>query len=349
MRFRLFSKLPTNFPLFVNSYFRQISTQFTIAPDIVEAMYEGTQIESSNLVPNFQQINKHQEVLKKLYQKNPEFKKFADNLFKARNNPNVKSIAFSFVKKNNSDDSKKNPYFQPTLLAVSLLHGVGLVPFYNERHFPSFALVNKNNIKAISGHQDGMFLGPDDIQTILVQYLLLVNGFSQSNAKTWIKESADVIKEFKEKHSSSYQILKTIKFTSRSRSVEEVGHRIPYKIIGENDEIDFVSNFIYLPSPIDLDNYFVSKEGADLAILNFKNVVNSELNRCEFIFNNDGGVQFLVIKNKEAIHGRGPIEEKFMGQRSIIGIALQDQKPSTAIKISAETTKISEQKNDKLR
>jgi hypothetical protein len=167
--------------------YRQISTQLTIPFEIVKEIHVGTPTSSSDAVPNFQRINQHHKRLEALYQSNKGFKKFADNLYKAFNNPNVKSIAIAFERQTNLDGSEKNPYFQPTLIITSLLHGIGLAPFYNNKNLPSFALVNEDNKKPISGHQDSMFLKQDDVQTTLFSYLVLVNGFSKSNAKTWVK------------------------------------------------------------------------------------------------------------------------------------------------------------------
>lgn len=317
---------------------RRISTQFTISPEAVVAIYEGSNISPSNIVPNSQRIKHHQKKLQQLYQESSDFKKFTNNLYKAYDNPNVKSIAIAFERQTNLDGSDKNPYFQPTLIATSLFVGIGLVPFYNEQNFPAFALVDKDSISAISGHQDSISLDPHDKYLNLIPTLLLVNAYSQSNAKTWVKESPDIISEFKEKYPSSYRVLKNINFTCRSRNVDEIGNRAPHKIIGEHDEINFVSNFIYSPIPTDLARSNISKEEIDLAILRFKEVANSEKNRHEFVVNNRG-VQFLLVKNTDALHGRSEVEEDLKGGRLVIGIPLQKQKPSTTMRISGDVSR----------
>ena len=317
---------------------RRISTQFTISPEAVEAIYEGSNTSPSNIVPNSQRIKHHQKKLQQLYQESSDFKKFANNLHKAYDNPNVKSIAIAYERQTNLDGLDKNPYFQPTLIATSLFVGIGLVPFYNEQNFPAFALVDKDSISAISGHQDSISLDPHDKYLNLIPTLLLVNAYSQSNAKTWVKESPDIISEFKEKYPSSYRVLKNINFTCRSRNVDEIGNRTPHKIIGEHDEINFVSNFIYSPIPTDLARSNISKEEIDLAILRFKEVANSEKNRHEFVVNNRG-VQFLLVKNTDALHGRSEVEEDLKGGRLVIGIPLQKQKPSTTMRISDDVSR----------
>lgn len=317
------------------SHSRSISSQFTIAPEAVGAIYEGSNFSPANIVPNSQRIKHHQKKLQQLYQESSDFKKFANNLHKAYNNPNVKSIAIAFERQTNLDGSDKNPYFQPTLIATSLFLGIGLVPFYNEQNFPTFALVDKDSISAISGHQDSISLDPHDKYLNLIPALLLVNAYSQSNAKTWVKEGVDIISEFKEKYPSSYGVLKNMNFTCRSKNVNEIGNPAPHKIIEEGDEINFVSNFIYSPIPIDLARSNISKEEADLAILRFRQVVNSRENRHEFVINNRG-VQFLIVKNTDAVHGRSEVEENLRGGRLVIGIPLQKQKPSTTMGISGD-------------
>jgi hypothetical protein len=320
---------------------RRISTQFTISPEAVEAIYEGSNVSPANIVPNSQRIKHHQKILQQLYQQSSDFKKFANNLHKAYNNPNVKSIAIAFERQTNLDGSDKNPYFQPTLIATSLFLGIGLVPFYNEQNFPTFALVDKDSISAISGHQDSISLDPHDKYLNLIPTLLLVNAYSQSNAKTWVKEGVDIISEFKEKYPSSYGVLKNMNFTCRSKNVNEIGNPAPHKIIGEGDEINFVSNFIYSPIPPDLARSNISKEEANLAILRFKEVTNSEKNRHEFVINNRG-VQFLIVKNTDAVHGRSEVEENLRGGRLVIGIPLQKQKPSTTMGISGDVYRFDE-------
>ena len=334
----IFSKLSIN-PLLS----RQISTKLTISPTIIDEIYGGLEANSSSLVPNSRQINQHQKRLQQLYQENPDFKKFADNLFKAYNNPNVKSIAIAFARQANPDELNKNPYFQPTLIATSLFAGIGLVPFYNQENFPAYALVNKESTSEISGHQDSMFLDPNDKHLNLIPTLLLVNGYSQSNAKTWVKESPDIISEFKEKYPSSHGVLKSINFICKSRNIDEIGNRAPHKIIGEHDEINFVSNFIYSPIPTDLARFNISKEEVDLAILRFKEVVNSKKNRHEFVVNNNG-VQFLVIKNTQAVHGRGEVEEDNKGNRYVIGIPIHPDKPPSSARTRMDFAKIEDKK-----
>lgn len=333
------SLIPSFSPLF-----RQISTQFAISPEIVGAMYEGAKNNSPNIVPSHQEINNHQRKLESLYQQNSDFKKFGNQLFKAYHNSRVKSIAIAFERQENLDGSEKNPYFLPTLIATSLLQGIALVPFYNNKNFPSFALVNKDNANAISGHQDSMFLRPEDKHLNLIPTLLLVNGYSQSNAKTWVKESVDIIKDFKEKYPISYEILKKINFVCRSKSLNEIGSHLPHKIIGENDEIKFISNLVYAPVPTDLSIFGILKEEAYLAIFRFRELVNLEKNRDEFVMNNHEG-QFLIVKNSEAIHGRDRVEDELLGKRLLIAFALRLQpKPSSKAQSPIEAEKFSEQK-----
>ena len=111
---------------------RSISTRIEIPSQIVENIYKNSvEVATPNQqIPNFKQIDKQQKNFQQLYQENPDFKKFADNLFKAHRNPKVKSIAIGFERKINIDDAKENPYFQPTLIATSLLAGIGLAPLY---------------------------------------------------------------------------------------------------------------------------------------------------------------------------------------------------------------------------
>lgn len=323
---------------------RRISTQFTISPEIVGAMYGGVKNNSYNTVPNHQEINQHQAKLQRLYQVNTNFKKFGNNLYKAYNNPRVKSIAIAFERQENLDGLEKNPYFQPSLISTSLLQAIGLVPFYNKQNFLAYALVNKDNINAISGHQDSMFLKPEDKHLNLIPTLLLVNGYSQSNVKTWIKESVDIITDFKEKYPTSYEILKKINFVCRSKSMNEIGSHLPHKIIEENDEIKFVSNFVYAPIPTDLASFNIPKEDAYLAIFRFRELINLEKNRYEFVMNNQKG-QFLIVKNRDAIHGRDSVEEELAGKRLLIAYAFQDQqKPSRVVRTKIDAVKISEQK-----
>jgi hypothetical protein len=326
---------------------RQISTQFTIPPEIVKKIYENTQAPFSDVVvPDLKRIGKHQKKLEVLYREDKDFKKFADNLYKAYNNPNVKSIAISFERQTNLDGSEKNPYFQPTLVMTSLMGGIGIVPFYNDENFPAFAVVNKDSTSVISGHQDSMFLDPNDKHLNLIPILLLANGYSQSNAKTWVKESPDIISEFKDKYPSSYGILTKINFTCRSKNVDEIGNHAPHKIIGERDEINFVSNFIYSPIPTDLTRFNISKAEANLSILRFKEAVNSEKNRHEFVVNNRG-VQFLLVKNKDALHGRDEVEEDNKGNRYVIGIPVYDEKPSASSIARIDSSKIDHEKDSK--
>lgn len=323
---------------------RRISTHFTIAPDIVEAMYDGAKNNSHNTVPNHQEINQHQLKLQQLYQVNPNFKKFGNNLYKAYNNPKVKSIIIAFERQENLDGLEKNPYFQPSLISISLLQAIGIVPFYNKQNSLVYALVNKDNISAISGHQDSIFLKPEDKYLNLIPTLLLVNGYSQSNAKTWIKESVDVVTDFKKKYPISYEILKKINFVCKSKSINEIGSHLPHKIIEKNDEIKFISNFVYTPIPTDLASFNISKEDAYLAIFRFRELINLEKNRYEFVMNNQKG-QFLIIKNRDAIHGRDSIEEELVGKRLLIAYAFQDQqKPSRVLQTKIDAIKISEQK-----
>jgi len=309
--------------------YRQISTQLTIPFEIVKEIHVGTPTSSSDAVPNFQRINQNHKRLEALYQSNKGFKKFADNLYKAFNNPNVKSIAIAFERQTNLDGTEVNPFFQPTLTATSLMAGIGLVPFYNEENLPSYALVNKESTSAISGHQDSMFLNSNDKNLSLIPTLLLVNGYSQSNSKTWIKESSDIVSEFKEKYPSSYLILKNVYFICRSRNIDEIANPNPHKVIGEHDEINFVSNFIYIPNPNDLARFKISKEESELSILRFKEVVNSKNNCHEFVINNRQ-MQFLIIKNTEVLHGRDEVEESERGMRLVLGIPLS-KRPSPLI------------------
>jgi hypothetical protein len=313
---------PNGSRLLLNSLFlRKISTNLTVSPEVVDAIYGGSEIVSFKLVPNYEQIDQQKRKLQQLYQENRDFKKFADNLFKAYKNPSVKSIAISFDQDKKLDGTEVNPFFQPTLTATSLMAGIGLVPFYNEENLPSYALVNKESTSAISGHQDSMFLNSNDKNLSLIPTLLLVNGYSQSNSKTWIKESSDIVSEFKEKYPSSYLILKNVYFICRSRNIDEIANPNPHKVIGEHDEINFVSNFIYIPNPNDLARFKISKEESELSILRFKEVVNSKNNRHEFVINNRQ-VQFLIIKNTEVLHGRDEVEESERGMRLVLGIPL---------------------------
>ena len=324
---------------------RSISTRIEIPSQIVENIYKNSvEVATPNQqIPNSKQIDKQQKNFQQLYQENPDFKKFADNLFKAHRNPKVKSIAIAFERQTNLEEVEGNPYFQPTLIATSLLAGIGLVPFYTAENYPAFALVDKNSKSAISGHQDSMFLDEDHKHLGLIPTLLLVNGYSQSNAKTWVKESVDIINELKKKHPSSYGVLKKLNFIYRSRNVKENGTRPPHRIIGDNDEINFVSNFIYIPVPTDLERFNISKDEANLSILRFREVVNSQENRHEFVINNQG-VQFLIVKNTEAVHGRGEVEES-AEPRLLIGIPLKQ--PASGVSAPIDSSRVDKQEKSK--
>ncbi len=64
-------------------------------------------------------------------------------------------------------------------------------------------------------------------------------------------------------------------------------------------------------------------------------MVNSTTSRHEFVINNKE-VQFLIVKNTDAVHGREEVEEGDRGNRFVIGIPLQKQKPSTTMGISGD-------------
>ena len=324
---------------------RQISTKIIVPPHVATKMFEGAPVDSLSLVPNSKQIKKHQELLQKFYQEDQEFRKIANNLYKAFNDDKVKSIALSFTKKEDLENPNETPFFYPVLISTSLLCGIGLAPFYNNKNFPAYALVNKESTSAISGHQDSMYLKSDDKHLSLIPILLLVNGGSKSKAKTWIKESADIIRELKEKYPSAYAILKQINYTTRARSVNEINYP-PHKIIGENDDLNFVSSFIYLPSFKDLVNSSISQEQAMSAILKLKEIVNSKQNLQELGLS-DEGVQYLILKNRDALHGRDEVEEDERGKRKIIGIPLQKQKPSTTMRISDNVYRVDENSKSK--
>ena len=51
---------------------RRISTQFTISPEAVEAIYEGSNISPTNIVPNSQRIKHHQKKLQQFYQESSD-------------------------------------------------------------------------------------------------------------------------------------------------------------------------------------------------------------------------------------------------------------------------------------
>jgi hypothetical protein len=325
---------PNGSRLLLNSLFlRKISTNLTVSPEVVDAIYGGSEIVSFKLVPNYEQIDQQKRKLQQLYQENRDFKKFADNLFKAYKNPSVKSIAISFDQEKKLDEIKVNPFFQPTLVATSLIAGIGLVPFYNQENFLSHALVDKESIRPITGHQDSMFLDPNDNYPSLIPTLLLVNGYSQSNAKTWFKEGSDIICEFKEKYPSSFKVLKQINFIGFPLNrIDEIENYTPQKIIGGHDNINFVSGFRYIPISKDLEGFKILKSEAELAILRFREVVNSKQNRHEFVLNNDE-VQFLIFKNEMGVHGRDQVEENQKGRRLIIAIPLTSIRAQNSIPI----------------
>ena len=123
-----------------------------------------------------------------------------------------------------------------------------------------------------------------------------------------------------------------------------MGSHLPHKIIGENDEIKFISNLVYAPVPTDLSIFGILKEEAYLAIFRFRELVNLEKNRVEFVMNNHEG-QFLIVKNSEAIHGRDRVEDELLGKRLLIAFALRLQpKPSSKAQSPIEAEKFSEQK-----
>lgn len=345
MKFHFLTEFPFKFSPLANSYFRQISTKITIAPEVVEAMYKGSQSQSSNLLPNSQQIKNHHKILKELYKENPEFRKIANNLFRDFNNPNVKSIAFYFPQQPNLNP-ELSVFWRPVLVATALFYGIGINPYIDNQAFPIFAEVDKKNIAPILGHQDSMFRNPNDKDQSLINFLILVNGFSQSDAVTWFKESVDILNELKDKHPTSYKILKDINVVARSRDPNGVGQRDPFKIIGDNDEINFVSSFVYTPSPIDLERCGVPKERMNLAILDLLKIVNSKSNCHEFILNNNG-VQFLLLKNIFGLHGRGPVEESQKNLRQIIGIPLDYPHPSPSIQVGNSVDRVSVESKDK--
>lgn len=347
MKFHFPSKFPINFPPVANSYFRQISTQITITPKVVEAMYKSSQAQSSNLLPNSQQIKNHHKILKELYKENPEFRIIANNLFKNFNNPNVKSIAFCFPQQPNLNP-ELSIFWKPVLVATALFSGIGIEPYINNQGFPIFAEVDKKNIAPILGHQDSMFRDPNDKDPSLINFLILVNGFSQSDAVTWFKESVDILNELKYKHPTSHKMLKDINVVARSRDPNEIGQRVPFKIIGDNDEINFVSSFVYTPSPIDLDRCGASKERMNLAILDLIKVANSESNRHEFVLNQQGA-QILFLKNMLGLHGRGSVEENQKNLRRIIGIPLNYPHPSPSIQALNSVDRVSMESKDKLK
>jgi len=311
---------------------RYISNRFEISSQIAEKI---SKISPSKALyqdfPNSEQINQFQDELKQLYQENRDFKKFANNLYKAYKNPNVKSIAISFEQEKKLDGTEVNPLFQPTLTATSLVAGIGLVPFYNHENFLSHALVDKESIRPITGHQDSMFLDSNDNYPSLIPTLLLVNGYSQSNAKTWFKESSDIISEFKEKYPSSFKVLKQINFIGFPLNrIDEIENYAPQKIIGGHDNINFVSGFRYIPISKDLEEFKILKSEAELAILRFREVVNSKQNRHEFVLNNDE-VQFLIFKNEMGVHGREEVEEDEKGRRLVVAIPLTSKEPPSSI------------------
>lgn len=313
---------------------RNISTRFEIPPEIVEEISKISPKAPYQEIPNSRQINQFQEKLQQLYQENLGFKKFADNLFKAYKNSNVKSIAISFEQEKKLNEAEVSPFFQPTLTATSLVAGIGLVPFYHKKNIPVFAIVDKENISTISGHQDNMFLNPTDKHPSLIPALLLVNGYSQSNAKTWFKESSNIISELREKYPSSFEILKQINFIGFPLyKIEEIEKYAPQKIIGEHDNINFVSSFRYIPVLKDLEEFKIFKSDAELAILRFREVVNSKQNRHEFVLNN-GEVQFLIFKNELGLHGRDEVEQDEKGHRLVVAIPLASKEsPFTSIEV----------------
>jgi len=311
-----------------SSFFRKISTKIIIPSDVANEMFATSSHDSMTLVPNQKQIENHQQHLKKLYEVNSDFKKIGNNLFKNFNDPNVKSIALSFPQPPNSE-AGRSVFFLPVLSATALFSGIGALPYYNDKGFPLFALVDKDSTNPILGHQDSMYYNPDDKESSLMKYLMLVNGFSQSKAVTWFKESIEILKELKANNLESYNILKDTFVIAKSKNPNEVESKTPFKIISENDELTFVSNFVYVPHP-SLDSN--SKIRFEKAVKLLKDIVNSKSNRHEFVLNQDE-VQILFLKNLLGLHGRGPVEEDQEGLRKIIAIPLGYTHSSSSVQI----------------
>jgi hypothetical protein len=312
---------------------RKISTRLEISPEIVKEIYKINTNAQYQEFPNSTQINQFQEKLRPLYKKKPDFKKFANKLYEVCNNSDVQSIAISFKREKELDRTEVNPFFQPTLIATSLMTGIGLVPFYDKESFLSHALINKDITGKITGHQDSMFLKLDNKYSSLIPTLLLVNGYSKSDAKTWFKESADIISELKERYPSSFKVLKQINFIGfPTDRIEDEENYTSQKIIGEHNDINFVSGFRYIPISKDLQEFKILKSEAELAILRFREVVNSKQNRHEFVLNNNK-VQFLILKNQNGVHGRDQVEEDQRGHRLVVAIPLTSKEPPlTSIK-----------------
>ena len=92
------------------------------------------------------------------------------------------------------------------------------------------------------------------------------------------------------------------------------------------------------------NDFGILKEEAYLAIFRFRELVNLEKNRDEFVMNNHEG-QFLIVKNSEAIHGRDRVEDELLGKRLLIAFALRLQpKPSSKAQSPIEAEKFSEKK-----
>lgn len=324
---------------------RQISTCLRASPSVVENIHRGTSGQSSIMpVPDFYQIYDHQKRLERSYKESTEFREFNNSLLQASNDPQVKSIAIDYKNPKDLSSDVENQHLQAVLVATSLFCNVGFVPFFNKDNFPIFALVNKESTAQILGHKDSMLINPQNENLQLVPNLLLIKLKSESKAQTWVKEDVDILKELEEKYPSSYSILKQIRFIARSRNLNEIGQRLPSKIIGENDQINFVSSFIFMPLQSDLAQFGISRQQADLAVLNFKEVVNSRLNRAEFNLN-DNGTQYLLIKNTEVMHGRDEVEEDLTGERLVIGIPLQEKKLPSAIVDPLSKEKVLNTKN----
>ena len=316
---------------------RRISTRIEIPPEIVKEISKiNTNAPKNQVVPNSTQIDECKKELERIYEEQIKFREVADELYKACNKSVVKSIAVSFKRVEESGRTNVNPFFQPTLIATSLLAGMGYKPFYNKENCLAFTLVDPNNKNAISGHQDSIILKNTPS---LMPAFLLVNGYSTSKAITWVKESADIISELKEKYPSSYEILKKLNFSYRSKNSDESGTR---RIIGDDDEINFVSNFIYNPVPTDLKRFNIFKDEADLAILRFREVVNSQENRHQFVINNKC-VQILFVKNLDSLHGRGEVEKG--ADRLLIGIPLNQ--PASEAVAPIDSSKVNKQEKIK--
>ena len=307
---------------------RNIITSVNFKPEIFGSIL-SINSSKNHQSPTFFEIIDYKNKLAYILKDNT---KFLDGIKeKIHQAPHFKAMTFNAPLEKDSYHNPTDHNFNTLLGSIALFNLLNIDCYYgNYSQTPVAVEVPSNQIFESLGHQDNLS-EIDQRKNVIYQpmtYLALINIFSNSLTRTWVKDSATIVARLKSENIYFYHLIKNHKFDlfSRDNNLMIRNHSLINIIAQEEYLKQYSSDVFYKIAAENLDREKPCDHEIYQAFELLKKIANDEKDKHYFTLNNLS-TQIAIIDNLKMIHGREGLERK--SQKSLTQAHIPKPSPQT--------------------